>query len=136
MAYRNNLIASFDDSDSDDDDEPCSKVKSQKVIHKPWIIDSGCSSHMIGIQEKFVSLEEKRGGTTVFGGGSNGQVIGSGVVNLNDGIEINNVSLVSNLKYNLLSVFQYCDNGKNKVVFYTEKVKVKKLKTTNNMILS
>ena len=55
-------------------------------------------------QEKFMSLKEKGGSTIVFNGGSNGQVIGSDVVNLNDGIEINNVSLVSNLKYNLLSV--------------------------------
>ena len=55
-------------------------------------------------QEKSVYLEEKRGGTIAFGGASNGQVTGSVVVNLSDGIEINNVSLVSNLKYNLLSV--------------------------------
>ena len=81
-----------------------------------------------------MSLKEKIGGTIVFGGGSNAQVIGSGVVNLNDGIKINNVSLFSNLKYNLLSVSQLCDNGKNKVVFYTEKVKVKKLKTRETII--
>ena len=50
---------------------------------------------MTGSQEKFVSFEKNRGGTIVFCGENNGHVIGSGVVNLNDGIEINNVSLVS-----------------------------------------
>ena len=35
LAYRKSLTASFDDSDSDDNDEPCYKVKSQKVVDKP-----------------------------------------------------------------------------------------------------
>ena len=41
---------------------------------------------------------------------------------------IDNVNLVKNLKFDLLNVSKLCDNGRNKVTFYTREVLVKDLK--------
>ena len=40
---------------------------------------------------------------------------------------INDVNLVKNLKFDLLSVFKLCDNGRNNVTFYSKEVIVKDL---------
>ena len=47
---------------------------------------------------------------------------------------IDNVILVKNLKFDLLSVLKLCDNGRNKVTFYTKDVFVKHLKTNDIII--
>jgi hypothetical protein len=46
-----------------------------------WFIDSGCSSHMIGDQRKFVILK-KKGGNVTFGDESSTKILGKGIVNL------------------------------------------------------
>ncbi|GJZ47735.1 retrovirus-related pol polyprotein from transposon TNT 1-94 [Tanacetum coccineum] len=61
-----------------------------------WIKDSGCSKHMTGNRKLF-------------------SIIGKGTIS-HDSIIIENVEYVDNLKFNLLSVGQICDN-KCKVVF-------------------
>ena len=55
----------------------------------PWIIDSGCSTHMSGSKIKFISLTPLDGGLVVFGGGTKGQINRSGQVKLNQKIVIN-----------------------------------------------
>ena len=47
---------------------------------------------------------------------------------------IDNVNLVKNLKFDLLSVSKLCDNGRNKVTFYTREVVVKDPKTNEVII--
>ena len=59
--------------------------------------------------------------------GKQGKVQGIGPVQLNESVCIENVSWVTNLKYNLLSVSQLCDNGKNSVTFTTSDVRVTSL---------
>jgi hypothetical protein len=46
-----------------------------------WYIDSGCSTHMTGDQNKFISLN-KKGGSVAFGDDSSVKILGKGVVNL------------------------------------------------------
>jgi len=45
-----------------------------------------------------------------FGGNQSGKIIGTGTIG-NTSISINNVWLVDDLKHNLLSICQFCDNG-------------------------
>jgi hypothetical protein len=46
-----------------------------------WYIDSGCSSHMTGDQDKFIILKRK-GGNVSFGDDSYAKILGEGVVEL------------------------------------------------------
>jgi hypothetical protein len=67
-----------------------------------WYIDNGCSSHMIGDQEKFISLKRK-GGTVAFGDDSYAKILGKDVVDLGrKNVKAKNVLLVEDLKHNLL----------------------------------
>ena len=47
---------------------------------------------------------------------------------MSDYIEVEDVNLVENLLFSLLSVSQLCNKGRSKVVFYINKVKVKSIK--------
>ena len=64
----------------------------------------------------FLSLEPFNGGSVIFRGGTKGQIIGSGQVKLNQKTMINDVNLLKNLKFDLLSVSKLCDNGRNKLI--------------------
>ena len=99
-----------------------------------WIIDSGCSTHMTGSKKQFVTLRQHEGGNITFGGGSKGHIKGLGKIKLNQRIEVEDINLVENLLFNLLSVSQLCNNGRNKVVFYTNEVLVKNI-NTNEVII-
>jgi hypothetical protein len=46
-----------------------------------WYIDSGCSTHMNGDQNKFINLN-KKGGSVAFGDESSVKVLGKGIVNI------------------------------------------------------
>jgi hypothetical protein len=76
-----------------------------------WYIDNGCSSHMTGDQDKFISLKRK-GGNIAFGDDSFAKIIGKGAVELGiKNVKSKNVLLVEDLKHNLLSVSKMCDQG-------------------------
>ncbi|XP_043697427.1 uncharacterized protein LOC122648256, partial [Telopea speciosissima] len=90
-----------------------------KAQHKvvPWILDSGCSSHITGDKNKFVELNQYEGGSIKFGNSENVKIVGKGTVHLDDGkVKTFDVLYVSGLKHNLLSISQMCDKG-HKVVF-------------------
>ncbi|CAM8903741.1 unnamed protein product [Rhodiola kirilowii] len=72
---------------------------------------------MTGNQEWFDSLQKHSGESIIFGNKSEGKVKAIGEVRISDTIRIREVSLVENLRYNLLSVSQLCLNGKNHVIF-------------------
>src|ERR1044071_6512228 len=82
-----------------------------------WYLDSGCSCHMTGNKRTMSSLQHLQGGNISFGDKSTGTIIGVGTVNINDHVQISTVNLVSSLGFNLLSIFQLCDQGKNEVKF-------------------
>jgi hypothetical protein len=71
---------------------------------------------MTGNPKLLSSIQYKRGGTVTFGDNNKGQVIGVGTVGNISNPLIDNVLLVENLKYNLLSISQLCDKN-YKIVF-------------------
>ena len=88
-------------------------LKAQKKT-KPWILDSGCSSHMTGDKEKFDKLEPCDGGSVRFGNNDGAKIIGKGSVSLYGGrVKSHEVMLVSGLKHSLLSVSQIARKGHN-----------------------
>ena len=85
--------------------------KEEEEAKLPWIIDCGCSTHMTESKKKFISLQPYEGGSITFGGGMETRIIGKGQVKMNKKRMIDNVNLVKDLKFDLLSVSKLCDNG-------------------------
>ncbi|CAM8951647.1 unnamed protein product [Rhodiola kirilowii] len=80
---------------------------------------------MTGNPAWFDSLQKYSGESIIFGNKSKGSVIAIGEVRFSDSIRIKEVILVEGLRYNLLSVSQLCQNGKNHVVFNSDDCLVK-----------
>ncbi|GKD32000.1 ribonuclease H-like domain-containing protein [Tanacetum coccineum] len=76
--------------------------------------DSGCSRHMTGNISYLSEYEPYNGGYVSFGHGG-GNIIGKGTIKTGK-LEFENVYFVKELKYNMFSVSQICDN-KNSVLF-------------------
>ncbi|XP_059441941.1 uncharacterized protein LOC132174272 [Corylus avellana] len=74
-----------------------------------WYLDSACSKHMLGDKFMFNSLNEYRGGSVTFGDGNHAQIKGMGSIEIRGIPEICEVLYVKNLKANLLSINQKCD---------------------------
>ena len=74
-----------------------------------WTVDA--QKHMIGDPNKFISLKRNKKGKVTFGDNLSSKIIGKGTVALRDKMKAENVFLVKNLKPNLLSVSQTCDQG-------------------------
>ncbi|GJS94093.1 retrovirus-related pol polyprotein from transposon TNT 1-94 [Tanacetum coccineum] len=74
-----------------------------------WIKDSGCSKHMTGNRKIFSSYKAYNGGNVIFGSNLRDNIIGKGTIS-NDTLKIDNVEHVDNLRFNLLSIGQICDN--------------------------
>ncbi|GKE52047.1 hypothetical protein Tco_1487203, partial [Tanacetum coccineum] len=102
-------------------------VKGNKVIFKKYKYfdtqgrpksvmawDSGCSRHMTGNISYLSEYEPYNGGYVSFGHGG-GKITGKGTIKTGK-LEFENVYFVKELKYNLFSVSQICDN-KNSVLF-------------------
>jgi hypothetical protein len=83
-----------------------------------WLMDSGCSQHMIRNKKWFsilTPLSHKE--CVTFGDDKKGKVLGTGVIKVNDFFTLNDVALVDRLRYNLLSVSQLVDANLS-VLFY------------------
>ncbi|GKE50196.1 retrovirus-related pol polyprotein from transposon TNT 1-94 [Tanacetum coccineum] len=80
-----------------------------------WIKDSGCSKHMTGNRRLFSTYQAYNGGNVIFRSYLRGNIIGKGTISHNSQV-IENVKHVDNLKFNLPSIGQICDN-KCKVIF-------------------
>ncbi|GJW72314.1 zf-CCHC domain-containing protein [Tanacetum coccineum] len=94
-----------------------------------WIKDSGCLKHMMGNRKLFSTYKAYNGANVIFGSNLRSNIIGKGTIS-HDSLVIENVEHVDNLKYNLLSIGQICDN-KCKVIFTehdSEIIKDKKVK--------
>ena len=94
-----------------------------------WHLESGCSKHMIGDSSKFITLKDNKGKVT-FGDSLSSKIIGKRIVVVNSKIKAENVLLVENLKPNLLSVSQTCDQGYI-CIFDSEKCEIKNKKLGN-----
>jgi hypothetical protein len=80
-------------------------------LEDKWLMDSGCSRHMIRNKKWFSSLTPplSHKDYVTFGDDKKGKVLGTGVVKVNDHFTLNDVALVDRLRYNLLSVSQLVD---------------------------
>ncbi|XP_070020222.1 uncharacterized protein [Nicotiana sylvestris] len=112
------------------DDEQEVQVKRMSQI---WCMDSGCSKHMTGNKDQFLSLEDLKEGNVSFGNRKKGEIIGVGKVGKTDSYSIENVYLIDGLKYSLISVSQLCDRD-NLVTFTSTKCFVINL-TTDKIVL-
>ncbi|GKB09501.1 retrovirus-related pol polyprotein from transposon TNT 1-94, partial [Tanacetum coccineum] len=74
-----------------------------------WVKDIGCSKPMTGNRKLFSTYKAYNGGNVIFGSNLCGNIIGKGMIS-NDSLNIDNVEHVDNLRFNLLSVSQICDN--------------------------
>ena len=69
-----------------------------------WHIDSGCSKHMRGDSNKFISLRKDKKGKVTFGDNMYSKIFGKGTAAINVKIKDENVFLIEYLKPNLLNV--------------------------------
>jgi hypothetical protein len=73
-------------------------------MENTWLMDSGCSRHMTGDKKWFSSITPLSHKEYVtFQNDRKGKVLGTGVIKVNDHFTLNDVALVDELKYNLLS---------------------------------
>nr|GEZ87837.1 hypothetical protein [Tanacetum cinerariifolium] len=109
---------------------------SQNIIDDKSYWDSGCSQHMTGNISYLSDYEPYDGGYVSFGQGG-GKITGKGIIKTGK-LEFENVYFVKDLKYNLFSVSQICDN-KNSVLFTNSECIVLgrdfKLKDDTNVLL-
>ncbi|XP_070035578.1 uncharacterized protein [Nicotiana tomentosiformis] len=91
------------------------KVFAEKGIMKgsnqQWYMDSGCSKHMTGSTNDFLSLKALQGGSVSFGNDKKGYILGVGRIGKYLTHSIENVFYVNGLKYSLLRVSWICDKG-------------------------
>lgn len=67
---------------------------------------------MIGDESKFLELERSKGGMATFVNNALGKVFGRGIVHLGrETLKAKNVILVEDMKHDLFSVSQMCDQG-------------------------
>jgi len=97
-------------------------------------IYSGCSNHMTGDQIKFINLNNKVKGKVTFGDNMSAKILGKGTVSLgNNKTKEEDVLLVENLKPNILSVSQTCDQG-HILTFDSQKCEIRK-KDTGKLVV-
>ena len=81
---------------------------------------------MTGDASKFTTLILKDQGSVTYGDNRKANVIGEGNIIVNKDLSIKNVLLVEDLKHNLISISQLCDNG-FKVTFCANKCSIEKI---------
>ena len=90
-----------------------------------WYVDSDCSKHMTGDKDAFVNIEKDKG-SVLFGNNNSAKVLGKGTVKLGSKNSLaENVLLVDNMKHNLLSISQKCDQG-HELIFNAKGCKIRK----------
>ncbi|XP_070019975.1 uncharacterized protein [Nicotiana sylvestris] len=75
-----------------------------------WYLNSACSRHMTYDKQLFKIVTKLYGGTVTLGDKSKGNIIGVGKFPLSSTCDVDEVYLVDELGYNLLSISQLCDN--------------------------
>jgi hypothetical protein len=94
-----------------------------QVKHKKhgWYVDNGCSKHMTGAKDGFLTLRKERYGSVSFGNDDSSRIIGRGTVIIgNKDTKAENVLLVEDMKHNILIVSHMC-NKVHKLVFDSQK---------------
>lgn len=76
-----------------------------------WYFDNGCSRHMTGKRESLINIRPVNGQTVTFADGVKVDVLGDGELSIPGMPRLKNVFLVDQLKANLVSISQLCDQG-------------------------
>jgi hypothetical protein len=106
--------------------EECIVILQDKWKKHGWYVDSGCSKHMTDDRDKFLTLRKERDGSVSFRNDDLAKIIGKGTVQIgNKNEKAENVLLVEDMKHNILSVSQMCEQG-HKVTFDSEKCEIRK----------
>jgi hypothetical protein len=114
-------------SDQQEKEENNLALHAQRKTNQ-WYVDSGCSKHMTGDQSRFLVLKREKGGNVTFGNDVSAKIIGKGTINLgNEKAKEENVLLIEDMKHNLLSVSQMCDQG-HILAFDSKKCEIRKKK--------
>jgi hypothetical protein len=81
---------------------------------------------MTGDRDMFLTLIKERDGLVSFVNDDSTKIIGKGIVRIgNNNTKEKNVRLVEDMKHNLLSLSQMCDQG-HKFTFYSQKCEIRK----------
>ena len=93
-----------------------------------WYINSGFSKHMTCDKNRLVNLKKENDGSVTFGNNNSAKILGRGTVSLGSKDAMaENVLLVEDMKHNLLSVIQMCDQGHN-LLFIAKKCEIRREK--------
>jgi hypothetical protein len=104
--------------------EECTIALQAKKKKRGWYVDSGYSKHMTGDRDMFLTLRKERDGSVSFKNDDSTKIIAKGTVIIGKkNTKEENVLLVEDMKHNLLSVIQICDQG-HKVTFYSQKCEI------------
>jgi len=107
------------------EDTECKVALYAKKKKCQWYIYSGCSKHMIGDKIKILKLTKRGKGSVTIGDNVSTKILGKGTVTLgNKKNKAENVLLVENLKSNLLSISQTCDQG-HILIFDSQKCEIR-----------
>jgi hypothetical protein len=60
--------------------EECTVTLQAKQKKRGWYVDSGCSKHMTGDRDMFLTLQEERDGSVSFGNDDSSKITGKGTV--------------------------------------------------------
>jgi transposase InsO family protein len=106
--------------------EECIVSLQDKQKKYGFYVDSGCSKHMTGDKDKFITLRKEKNGSVSFRNDNSSKIIGESTIRIgNKNEKAQNVLLVEDMKHNLLSVSQMCDQG-HKLTFNSEKCEMRK----------
>jgi hypothetical protein len=62
--------------------EECTLSLQAKHKKRGWYVDSGCSKHMTGDKDRFLTLRKERDGSVSFGNDDSTRIIGRGTIKL------------------------------------------------------
>jgi hypothetical protein len=106
--------------------EECTLTLQAKHKKRGWYVDSGCSKHMTGDRDKFLTLIKERDGLVSFGNHDSAKIIGKGTVRIgNKNTKAEKFLLVEDMKHNLRSVSKMCYQG-HKFTFDSQKCEIRK----------
>jgi hypothetical protein len=84
---------------------------------------------MTGDKDRFLIVKRERDRYVSFGNDNSTRIIGKGIVKFESkNVTAENVLLVEDMKHNLLSVAQMCDQG-HRLVFDSKKCEIRKAKS-------
>ena len=76
-----------------------------------WYFDSGCFKHMTGDRSALINYHKVNRENVTFADGVKSRVLGKGTLNVEGFLKLDNVLHVGNLKANLLSISQICNQN-------------------------